>query len=45
MHEDHIASPSLVPSPPRPAFVTRSMKSGERPGRIYHVMHAAAEVI
>jgi len=32
---------SLVPRPPRPAFVACSMKSGGRPGRTYHVMHAA----
>jgi len=36
---------SLVPRPPRPAFVTCSTKSGRRPGRIYHVMRAAAEVM
>ena len=36
---------SLVPRPPRPAFVACSMKSGGRPGRIYHVMHAAADVM
>jgi len=46
MHEDQIASSSLVLSPPHPAFVARarSTKSGESPGRIYHVMHAAADV-
>jgi len=27
---------SLVPRPPRPAFVACSTKSGGRPGRIYH---------
>ena len=36
--------PSLVPRPPRPAFVACSTKSGRRPGRIYHVMRAAADV-
>jgi len=29
---------SLVPRPPCPAFVACSMKSRERPGRIYHVV-------
>jgi len=37
--------PSLVPRPPRPAFVTCSTKSGGRPGWIYHVMRAAADVM
>jgi len=36
---------SLVPRPPRPAFVACSTKSGGRPGRIYHVMRAAADVM
>ena len=35
---------SLVPRPPCPAFVSCSTKNGGRPGRIYHVMHAAADV-
>jgi len=35
---------SLVPRPPRPAFVACSMKAGGRPGRIYHVMRATADV-
>ena len=35
---------SLVPGPPRPAFVAYSTKSRGRPGRIYHVMRAAANV-
>ena len=35
---------SLVPRPPRPAFVACSTKSGKRPGQIYHVMRAAADV-
>ena len=29
---------SLVPRPPRPAFVACSTKSGGRPGQTYHVM-------
>jgi len=37
--------PSLVPRPPRPAFVACSTKSGGRPGQTYHVMHAAADVM
>ena len=37
--------PSLVPRPPRPAFVACSTKSGGRPGQIYHVMRAAADVM
>ena len=36
---------SFVPRFPRPAFVACSMKSGERPGRIYHVMCATADVM
>ena len=36
---------SLVPRPPRPAFVACSTKSGGRPGRTYHVMCAAADVM
>ena len=36
---------SLVPRPPRPAFVACSTKSGGRPGRIYHVMRAATDVM
>ena len=36
--------PSLVPRPPRPAFVACSMKSGGRPGQTYQVMRAAADV-
>jgi len=36
---------SLVPRPPRPAFVACSVKSGWRPGRIYHVMRATADVM
>ena len=36
---------SLVPRPPRPAFVACSTKSGGRPGRTYHVMRAAADVM
>jgi len=36
---------SLVPRPPRPAFVACSTKSGGRPGQIYHVMCAAADVM
>ena len=35
---------SLVPRPPRPAFVACNTKSGGRPGRTYHVMRAAADV-
>ena len=35
---------SLVPRPPRPAFVACSTKSGGRPGRTYHVMRAATDV-
>jgi len=35
---------SLVPRPPCPTFVTCSTKSGGRPERIYHMMHAAADV-
>ena len=35
---------SLVPRPPRPAFVACSTKSGGRPGRIYHMMRATADV-
>ena len=35
---------SLVPRPPRPAFVACSTKSGARPGQIYHMMRAAADV-
>ena len=41
----HSAVPSLVPRPPRPAFVACSTKSGGRPGRIYHVMRAVADVM
>ena len=37
-------SASLVPRPPCLAFVTCSTKSGGRPGWIYHVMHADADV-
>jgi len=36
---------SLVPRPPRPTFVACSTKSGGRPGRIYHVMRATADVM
>ena len=36
---------SLVPRPPRPAFVACSTKSGRRPGRTYHVMRAATDVM
>ena len=38
---------SLVPRPPRPVFVAchAVRKAGRRPGRIYHVMHAAADVM
>ena len=36
---------SLVPRPPRPAFVACSTKSGEGLGRTYHVMRAAADVM
>ena len=36
---------SLVPRPPRPAFVACSTKCGGRPGRIYHVMRAAADIM
>ena len=36
--------PSLVSRPPRPAFVACSTKSGGKPGRIYHVMRAVADV-
>ena len=39
----HGALTSLVPRPPRPAFVTCSTKNGGRPGRIYHVMRASAD--
>ena len=39
------ATPSLVPRPPCPAFVACSTKSGGRPGRTYHVMRAAADVM
>jgi len=35
---------SLVPRPSRPALVACSTKSGGRPGRIYHVVCAAADV-
>ena len=35
---------SLVPRPPRPAFVACSMKSGGRPGQTYHMMRATAEL-
>jgi len=35
---------SLIPRPPRPAFVACSTKSGGRPGRIYHVMRATADI-
>ena len=35
---------SLVPRPPRPAFVTCSTKSRGRPGRTYHMMRAVADV-
>jgi len=35
---------SLVPRPPLPAFVACSKKSGGKPGRIYHVMRATADV-
>ena len=38
-------TPSLVPRPPCPAFVACSTKSGGRTGRIYHVMHTAADVM
>jgi len=40
-----MAQPSLVPRPPHPAFVACSTKSGGRPGLIYHVMCAAADVM
>jgi len=36
---------SLVPRPPRPAFVACSTKSRGGPGRTYHVMRAAADVM
>jgi len=36
---------SLVPRPPRPAFVACSTKSGGRPGRIYQVMRATADIM
>jgi len=36
---------SLVPRPPCSAFVACSMKSGGRPGRIYHMMCAVADVM
>jgi len=39
------SSCSLVPRPPRPAFITCSTKSGGRPGRTYHVMRATADVM
>ena len=35
---------SLVPRSPCQAFVTLNTKGGGRPGRIYHVMRAAADV-
>jgi len=38
----HVGMNSLVPRPPRLAFVACSMKSREQPGRTYHVMRAAA---
>jgi len=36
---------SLVPRPPRPVFVACSTKSRGRPGQIYHVIRAAADVM
>jgi len=36
---------SLIPRPPSPAFVACSTKSGGKPGRIYHVMRAAADTM
>ena len=36
---------SLVPRPPRPAFVGCITKSGGRSGRTYHVMRAMADVM
>ena len=36
---------SLIPRPPRPAFVACRMKSRGRPGQTYHVMRAAADVM
>jgi len=44
MHEDHIASPSLVPRLPRPVLSLAVWKAGGRPGRIYHMMRATADV-
>ena len=38
------AKRSLVPRPPRPAFVACSTKSGGRPGRSRHVIRAAIDV-
>ena len=40
-----LSSTSLVPRPPRPAFVACSTKSGGRPGRTYHVMRATTDVM
>ena len=39
----HGSGGSLVPRPLHPAFVAYSMKSGGRPGRIYHMMCATAD--
>ena len=40
----HTHTHSLVPRPLRPAFVAYGMKSRGRPGRIYHMMRATADV-
>ena len=41
----YTAQSSLVPRPPCPAFVTCSTKVGRRPGQIYHVMRATADIM